>query len=1058
MTPAQRVAAQYLQAGSKNPCPLDESFAWVDPVGHVYYLDQHQSHAEFAALWCRQQGIDAPAGFEDLPDEEQSWANPVLIQRGWARVVNAETIQATELHQHPKQTDSIIEIVLGAVRGRCLDYRTKMYILESVDQKMASKRPTVEEFIKNYGGRKVVDQMYEIMGWGKPTVLPADEAEAFKQRMLERKKRLGLTASADPATFTHVFLTPKSQNNLLPIEDQEREPQTVLGPGSATTNSPQDTELEWPRTGEGSLSRVASLWLLRQAADPKYEDYVKKQERDRKPVMKKEQWATKVFGNPDTEKPNQIKHPKGFRDESSEPELTDSNHKKWEQEHSVTTANGSTVSGTPHDVTEHPKVFEQLKKHVADIATKALANRKHVVFLGEGQSFEGETDTDETYSEQHAIAKHLHSVTKGKVKQDTWDDGPVDLTNPKAQVWDKLTKATGGNKTQAQAHMAIAMAGQGEGWSSLKQQGWVDKDTADLVQKQTGVDITKRVKKSDKQKLYDLTFPQDNKQPETETSHLFRLYNSARQDNMLSKIKKIESEGGVAIVTPGATHAYNLKHVLAPKNATVGKTADFRSLPQPWSSIPNTQEEREDPYSGLHARTIPVPGDQYNIDDETKFDYETPTRKKVAQRYLASLDKTADPYKKRIPWVKEHRQEPATRLEDKQYYKRHKNQIKLRLKRWYKKNHKNRQFQTQRDQYEINPRKYKRQKSASVLIDHIDFHLLPEGTPSSIVEVSDTGIVLYAPYGAETRSMPVGSFLYLADFDTEQDEQNMEAILDNLPDGAVQEPSPDDIRHIAEIAGYPLTGIDLYSLSESETEDLLDQIVGRDSLMGKTAADTFQYDIRPPDANLEKPDMAPGSGESTPSAGGWWTKQTPDLTHTPKSPDVPVPGPENFPASSAKVIPDSMKVATRFLVATFNSRTAATIDEILKHTDPAIKARAKKIKPRLQRADQKLGLWTFTVPGSDGSYTVKLRALKPDTEGGSNKISDLDIQVSCDCDFFRWQGPEHYAVLHKYMYKRPEGTAEKPTEKDPDGKNWLCKHAIACLSMAYEHYEAKPDR
>lgn len=370
---------------------------------------------------------------------------------------------------------------------------------------------------------------------------------------------------------------------------------------------------------------------------------------------------------------------------------------------------------------------------------------------------------------------------------------------------------------------------------------------------------------------------------------------------------------------------------------TQGKQADTRTLPQGYTTIPNTEQEREDPYSGLHARTIPVPGDQYDIDDETKLDYETPTRKKlahsVAQRYL---NRTADGYKKRIPWKKQHRQDIQTRMEDKRYYKRNKAKIKPRMKRWYKKIHKNRQYITKKDQYEHLPQKFKRLK---------------------------------------------------------------------------------------------------------------------------TAADTFTYDIRPPDANLEKPDMAPGSGEATPSAGGWWTKQTPDLTHKPQSPDVPEPGPENYPPASGKVIPDSMrfasmktKVATRYLVATFNSdallKQAATIGDILKHTDPAIQARAKKIKPNLQRADGANGIWTFIVPSSkDGDYTVRLKALPDPKNPDEKQISNLDIQISCDCEFFRWQGPEHYAVINKYLYKKQVGTAETPDEKDPAGKNWLCKHVTACLSM-----------
>lgn len=130
-------------------------------------------------------------------------------------------------------------------------------------------------------------------------------------------------------------------------------------------------------------------------------------------------------------------------------------------------------------------------------------------------------------------------------------------------------------------------------------------------------------------------------------------------------------------------------------------------------------------------------------------------------------------------------------------------------------------------------------------------------------------------------------------------------------------------------------------------------------------------------------------------------------------------------------------------------KTAATIADIERNMSPDVMKRAESVKVSLARADQKNGIWTFKAQGSkDESYTVRVKAIP---KGDSKEVGKLQVKVSCTCDFFRYQGPEHWAKVNDYLYGKTRGTASTPTEKDPEGKHWACKHVWASLGKAMKY-------
>lgn len=138
----------------------------------------------------------------------------------------------------------------------------------------------------------------------------------------------------------------------------------------------------------------------------------------------------------------------------------------------------------------------------------------------------------------------------------------------------------------------------------------------------------------------------------------------------------------------------------------------------------------------------------------------------------------------------------------------------------------------------------------------------------------------------------------------------------------------------------------------------------------------------------------------------------------------------------------------------FNARVAAKISEILNGLSPKVTSGARSVTPRLKRADPDRAIWTYEVPGSKGdSYTVRVKGIP---KGTQRSLTKMDVRVSCTCPFFRYQGPEHWAKVEDYLYGKPAGTAARPDQKDPDGRNRVCKHVAAVLDRSGNMFYTPP--
>lgn len=131
------------------------------------------------------------------------------------------------------------------------------------------------------------------------------------------------------------------------------------------------------------------------------------------------------------------------------------------------------------------------------------------------------------------------------------------------------------------------------------------------------------------------------------------------------------------------------------------------------------------------------------------------------------------------------------------------------------------------------------------------------------------------------------------------------------------------------------------------------------------------------------------------------------------------------------------------------AKAAMTLGEIESNTQQEVRDRAGSVQVSLARADRKNHIWTFKAAGSKGeSYLIRVKA---EPHGNTKEVGKLQVKISCTCNFFRWQGPEHHAKVHGYLYETPRGTASEPVIKDPTKVHWACKHIFAVINKVSKY-------
>src|SRR5512135_1860826 len=126
----------------------------------------------------------------------------------------------------------------------------------------------------------------------------------------------------------------------------------------------------------------------------------------------------------------------------------------------------------------------------------------------------------------------------------------------------------------------------------------------------------------------------------------------------------------------------------------------------------------------------------------------------------------------------------------------------------------------------------------------------------------------------------------------------------------------------------------------------------------------------------------------------------------------------------------------------WRARLALKPEELEPRVPEKIKRNAQSCRVSLTSYDKKSRIFTFSVNCGHGARVVQA------------SLSDVDkVALSCDCPFWRYNGPEFHASQNSYMLGQTFGTAAPPDVRDPDRKYFLCKHAYSVLKRLDDFME-----
>jgi|LWDU01.1.fsa_nt_gi hypothetical protein len=246
----------------------------------------------------------------------------------------------------------------------------------------------------------------------------------------------------------------------------------------------------------------------------------------------------------------------GFGDSESEYDVN-----AWNEHYVKRDENGSATIGTPHSENDE-KAQEFVEKNVIpavkDIMKKAKDEGKEVVFMPEG----GQGGDHQYYpgTEQERVAQEVKS---GGGAIDTWDGEYSNHWEDDAPIYDDMDEKTEGKYSKSQLKGATYAMLVGQGDDPKESMDYLDQEGEQFL-RDSGYDgEIPPQSDEDKEKLYHLAFPNDSggKVEEGPISEVQESYNASRRDNLCKKKKEYENGDPpkVVIVTPGATHAYDLE-------------------------------------------------------------------------------------------------------------------------------------------------------------------------------------------------------------------------------------------------------------------------------------------------------------------------------------------------------------------------------------------------------------------------------------------------------------------------------------------------------------------
>lgn len=365
----------------------------------------------------------------------------------------------------------------------------------------------------------------------------------------------------------------------------------------------------------------------------------------------------------------------------------------------------------------------------------------------------------------------------------------------------------------------------------------------------------------------------------------------------------------------------------------------------------------------------------------------------------ANTPATSTPRRRVSTYKPQHAQGGKAKLYYQKYYKKNRNKILTRSKKWYSKNKNRPEYKRKSKLRRTNPSKFKRRPVKYRSLSQRSKEYRKNGSYDCVivchVGTDQSYILECVDYG----------FFFLRCEDTGQLYRcGLFYFFDNF------------------------VFLDLEDLEE--VSDILDQQFGCGVT---TAAETFymEWSVPKVDPDQRYNRATPQNHQHEHHGGGY--------VH----PTVESNG-------SGKVAPPNSGYLNHSV-----TRVAKVIDDLVSNTDASVVRSSKSVKFRLSKVDGVNMVWFFDVSGETGKYTTKLKAVP--RRGVTTNPNKMDLFVSCTCPFWRYNGPEHWAKKYDFLYGKPFGSAASPNIRDPNGKFWCCKHVVAVLQK-FKTFVIKPNR
>jgi hypothetical protein len=462
----------------------------------------------------------------------------------------------------------------------------------------------------------------------------------------------------------------------------------------------------------------------------------------------------------------------------------------------------------------------------------------------------------------------------------------------------------------------------------------------------------------------------------------------------------------------------------------------------------------------------------------------------VADRFLQAM--RVQPPKSVPPVKRQTKQRGQDKTKDRAYYRRNRSKIlrynTKRNERIEGRGKENQYDQWYQEQYRARGQRPFRRRGSVLTSPQITFAFGPDFFEGQVHSVSPmtsmVTFVIQTPNVESLQSLSVPAFLHSAIFLTEKDIDAFFELVDiEVGEEAYEEFNVEHLRECAEMFHVDITSEhfanqcedlvgdrEVDAMTPDQLELVNDKLVsgvmeggslnerhfevpeGEEAkaydwhlyygevdidLYAKEAGPIILFEQENPDDEVKSPGPDVGYSPSSPSHYRLDPDRKDGVPPGETSPDNHQN--DNAPPASSRVVPPG---EGQFV------RSAATLDEIARRTAQRVHQRARKVGIRLRRADPQRGIWTFQATGSKRMHTIRVKGLR---KSNVKELRKAAVQVSCSCEFFRWQGPEHWARANRYLYGRPRGTASFPRERDPRGEHWACKHVLAALNLARKY-------